>query len=87
MIAITKCDLADDEQLGLVELEIDSLVESTFLADAPRIRVSAHQGRGIDELRAAMIAAAQLRRSGPRMTADSACRSIGRSRRLAKEPW
>ncbi len=59
VIAITKCDLADDEQLGLVELEIDSLVESTFLADAPRIRVSAHQGRGIDELRAAMIAAAQ----------------------------
>ncbi|MBL8829910.1 MAG: selenocysteine-specific translation elongation factor [Planctomycetaceae bacterium] len=59
VIAITKCDLADDEQLGLVELEIDSLVESTFLANAPRIRVSAPSGRGIDELRAAMIAAAQ----------------------------
>src|SRR6478736_10314032 len=32
VIAITKCDLADDEQLGLVEMEIDELTASTFLA-------------------------------------------------------
>src|SRR6186713_549032 len=40
VIAITKCDLADKEQLELVNLEVDELVEPTFLAEAPRIEVS-----------------------------------------------
>src|SRR3954452_24808631 len=51
VIAITKCDLADAEQLELVELEIAELVAHTFLSAAPRIRVSAHAGQGIEELR------------------------------------
>ena len=40
VIAITKCDLADDEQLELVRLEVAQLVEPTCLAQAPVIRVS-----------------------------------------------
>jgi selenocysteine-specific elongation factor len=55
VVAITKCDLADQEQLGLVNLEIDELVEPTFLAGAPRIEVSVHTGQGIAELRQALI--------------------------------
>src|ERR1044071_268480 len=37
VVAITKRDLVDEEQLELVELEVAELVESTFLADAPKI--------------------------------------------------
>lgn len=58
VIAISKCDLANDELLELVELEIAELVAGTFLADAPRVRVSALNGSGIAELRSAIVAAA-----------------------------
>jgi selenocysteine-specific elongation factor len=58
VIAITKCDLADDEQLELVDLEISDLVATTFLSESPRIRVSSHAGRGIEELREALISSA-----------------------------
>lgn len=59
VVAITKCDLADDEQLEMVEMEVAELVAATFLADAPRIRVSTHAGRGVAELRQALVDAAQ----------------------------
>lgn len=59
VIALTKCDLADNEQLELVELEIAELVASTFLEEAPRIRVSARENHGIDELRRALVDAAR----------------------------
>src|SRR3954451_18599019 len=55
VVAITKCDLADTEQLGLVNLEIDELVEPTFLAGAPRIEVSIPAGLGVTKLRQALI--------------------------------
>lgn len=58
VIAVSKCDLADDEQLELVDLEIDELVSRTMLAEAPRFRVSTHSGKGIAELKAALIKAA-----------------------------
>jgi selenocysteine-specific elongation factor len=58
VIAITKCDLVDEEHLQLVGLEIDELVAPTFLAGAPRLRVSAHLGRGIEELKRALVDAA-----------------------------
>jgi selenocysteine-specific elongation factor len=69
VIAITKCDLADDEQLKLVDLEIDELVGPSFLADALRIRVSAQTGLGIAELRQALVDGLQLSRTRP--TADA----------------
>jgi selenocysteine-specific elongation factor len=59
VIAISKCDLADDEQLELVDLEVAELVAQTFLSDAPRIRVSARTGQNIGELRQALIDTAQ----------------------------
>src|SRR3954471_22380703 len=55
IIALTKCDLADKEQLELVNLEVDELVEPTFLAHAPRIEVSVQTGQGIVEVRKALI--------------------------------
>jgi selenocysteine-specific elongation factor len=55
VIAITKCDLADSEQLDLVELEVAELVAGSFLSNATTIQVSATTGRGIAELRQALI--------------------------------
>ena len=69
VVAITKCDLADEEQLDLVELEVAELVAPTFLADAPRIRVSVQTGAGIDEVRRAIVATA---RSAPERPKDDA---------------
>lgn len=68
-IAITKSDLADDEQLELVELEITDLVAGTFLAARAPIRVSAHSGLGIEKLRQALIALAQT--APPRPATDA----------------
>ena len=59
VVAITKCDLADKEQLELVNLEVDELVESTFLADSPRIEVSIQAAQGIAEVRQALIDSAR----------------------------
>jgi selenocysteine-specific elongation factor len=68
-VAITKCDLADEEQLEMVELEVAELVTPTFLAAAPPIRVSVHDGEGIEEVRRAIVAAA--RSSPPRRIGDA----------------
>jgi len=51
VIAITKCDLAEPDWIDLVEAEIRELVEGTRLESAPIVRVSAHTGQGIDQLR------------------------------------
>lgn len=58
VIAITKCDLVDAEQLELVDLEIDELVAPTMLGDAPRLRVAAQRGEGVAELKSELIGAA-----------------------------
>lgn len=57
VIAITKCDLVDDEQLELVHLEVAELVESTFLAQAPVVDVSTRTSRGVAELQQQLLAA------------------------------
>lgn len=59
IIALTKCDLADDEQLEMVQLEVAELLEPTILAYAPVVKVSTRTGLGIAELQAALIQAAQ----------------------------
>src|SRR5215468_2975659 len=58
VVAITKCDLADEEQLELVSLDVDELVADTFLADAPRIETSIQTGRGVAEIKQALVDAA-----------------------------
>jgi len=51
VIALTKVDLVDDsEWLDLVEIEIQELVSSTALKEAPIIRVSAKEKTGLNEL-------------------------------------
>jgi selenocysteine-specific elongation factor len=56
-IALTKSDLVDDTTREVVELEVRELVKGTFLEEAPIIATSAHSGRGIDALKAAIRAA------------------------------
>lgn len=58
VIALTRCDLADDELIELVEDDVRSHVADTFLADAPILRVSAVTGQGLDALRDALAALA-----------------------------
>jgi len=47
---ITKKDMVDDEWLGLVKIEIEELINTTTLAKAPIIAVSAVTGEGLPDL-------------------------------------
>lgn len=48
IVVLTKCDLAhDDDEL---QAKVDRLVVNSFLENAPRIKVSAFSGEGIDTL-------------------------------------
>lgn len=93
VVAITKCDLADEEQLGLVELEVDELVAPTFLAAAPRIRVSVQSGQGIAEVRQAVIDMAQSSperpKGGPRfrLPIDRAFSATGQGAVVTGTVW
>ena len=59
VIALTKCDLCEPDWLELVEDEIRQLVSNTFLCDSPIIRTSSKSGEGIEELKSALIEAAE----------------------------
>jgi len=50
IVVITKKDLVDEELLSLVKLEVEELIESTTLAEAPVVAVSAVSGEGLPEL-------------------------------------
>jgi selenocysteine-specific elongation factor len=55
IVVLAKVDLAEDEDwLDLVEEEVREALAGTFLSDAPFFRVSAHTGRGLHELVAAI---------------------------------
>ncbi len=58
LIALTKCDLVDDEIAQLAAMECREFVKGSFLASAPILPVSARTGAGLDALRAALAAAA-----------------------------
>ena len=55
VIALNKADLADDDWLDLVELDIAELVKDSFMENAPIIRVSATEGMGIEALRQELL--------------------------------
>ncbi|MFP6621742.1 MAG: selenocysteine-specific translation elongation factor, partial [Pirellulaceae bacterium] len=59
VIVITKCDLAEDDWIQLVEEEVRELCQGTVLATAPVVRTSAETGEGIEELRQALLACAR----------------------------
>ncbi|WP_435006326.1 selenocysteine-specific translation elongation factor [Tundrisphaera lichenicola] len=54
LIVLTKCDLADESWLDLVEEDLRTLVNGTFLESAEIVRTSATSGRGIEELKASL---------------------------------
>ena len=68
VVALTKADLVDDEWLALVNDDVRAAVADGPLADAPIVAVSSVTGQGVDELRAALAAAA--RRVPGRATED-----------------
>lgn len=51
VIAITKCDLADEGFIELVEEDVRDHVKNTFLENAPIIRTSSATGEGIRHLK------------------------------------
>jgi selenocysteine-specific elongation factor len=55
LVAINKADLVDDEWIEMVKLDIGEMVEGSFLEGAPMMPVSAVSGRGVPELRQAII--------------------------------
>lgn len=73
IVALTKCDLVDDELAAVAEEEVGGLLAGTPAEGAEIVRVSAIDGRGIEELRAAL----------ERMAAESGQRSSEGDFRLA----
>ena len=60
VIAITKSDLVEPDWLELVQEEVRNLVADTFLADAPIVASSSKTGAGLEELKAAVLSAAEI---------------------------
>ncbi len=50
VVALTKCDLVDDEMAELVGLEVEDLLAGTDLEGAPIVRTSTVSGAGMDAL-------------------------------------
>jgi selenocysteine-specific elongation factor len=71
LIVLTKKDLADDEMLDLVKLEVAELVAGSFLENVPIIAVSAKSGEGMDELKTEL---AQVIKRIPERVDDSIAR-------------
>jgi len=55
LVAINKADLVDDEWIEMVKLDVSEMVRGTFLEGAPMMPVSAITGRGVTELRQAIV--------------------------------
>lgn len=54
VVALTMCDLADNEMIELAELDVDDILSGTVFAGAPIVPVSSKTGEGIDALLAAL---------------------------------
>ena len=54
VVALTMCDLADDEMMELSRLDVEEFLESTAFLQARIVPVSARTGQGLDELRRAL---------------------------------
>ncbi|MBT8487770.1 MAG: selenocysteine-specific translation elongation factor [Gemmatimonadetes bacterium] len=64
VVALSKCDLVEEEWLELVEAEISETLEPTAYRGSAMVRTSASEGTGLDELREAIVdAASRSRRS------------------------
>lgn len=65
VIALTRCDVVDEDLAELAELEVRERLEGTSLADAPILRTGAPAGLGIGEVREALAAALRAVVSDP----------------------
>ena len=54
VVALTKCDLVDEDWLSLVTADVNETLRSTALDGASIIRTSATRAAGLDELRSAL---------------------------------
>ena len=54
LVVLTKIDLVDPEWLELVQEDVKTYLQSTFLENAPLIPVSAHTGQGLEDLKRAI---------------------------------
>src|SRR5690606_13975348 len=59
LVVITKADLADDERLLAVEIEIEALLAGTRLEGAEVLVVSSLTGQGVSDLERRLMQAAQ----------------------------
>jgi selenocysteine-specific elongation factor len=59
VVAITKCDLVDDDMAELAAAETSELLARTRLKVAPVVRVSSTTGRGLDALRSQLQSVAK----------------------------
>ncbi|MBI4587249.1 MAG: selenocysteine-specific translation elongation factor [Candidatus Rokubacteria bacterium] len=59
LVALTKCDLVDEEWLELVKDDVSRLLRETFLDGCPILPVSSKTGDGLAELRAALLTSAE----------------------------
>lgn len=55
LIALTKCDLVEPDLAQVAALELQELVDETFLRGAPLVQVSARSGEGLDLLRGEIL--------------------------------
>lgn len=62
VVAITKADLVDDEWLEFASSEIQARLSSTPYANAPIIATSSRSGKGLSELRNALVTVAREHR-------------------------
>lgn len=70
IIVLTKADLVDEDWAEMVEEDVSSLVEGSFLEHADRIRVSAFTGQNIEELKKMIldkVRSVGIRRSEPEL--------------------
>jgi len=54
LVVLTKTDMVDAEWLEMVEEEVAAYLEPTFLGGAPILPVSAHTGKGLEDLKEAL---------------------------------
>lgn len=59
VVVLTKCDLVDEDWIGLVEEEIRELIRGTKLEQSPFVRTSATTGLGIPELKRVLLTQAR----------------------------
>jgi selenocysteine-specific elongation factor len=77
VVALTKCDLVEEDVREVAALEIAELLAGGFLEGAPLVQVSARSGEGLDELR--RVLAGLFDDAAPRPAAGVARLPVDRS--------